>query len=77
MMSSQMIYHMSPFIATCHIESWSYKYECLGAELYPQMTPADLYVNHSEAKPDFNTKSAMRENCRRILITSSIFSFRA
>ena len=33
-----------------------------------------LDVNHSEVKPDFNTKRPMRENCRRILITLSIFS---
>jgi hypothetical protein len=32
-----------PVYCDCHIESWSYKYECLGSELYPQMTPADLY----------------------------------
>jgi hypothetical protein len=31
--------------------------------------------NHSEVKPAFNTKSWIRENFRRILITLSIFSF--
>jgi hypothetical protein len=34
-------------------------------------------INHSEAKPAFNTKVRMRENFRRILITLSIFSIRA
>ena len=36
-----------------------------------------IYINHSEVKPDFNTKSAIWKFRRRILITLSIFLFRA
>ena len=35
------------------------------------------HLNHSEVKPDLNTKVRIRENFRRILITLSIFLFRA
>jgi hypothetical protein len=35
------------------------------------------YINRSEAKPAFNTKSGIWKSRRRILITMSIFSFRA
>ena len=35
------------------------------------------YFNRIEVKPDFNTKIWIRKNYRRIMITSSILSFRA
>ena len=38
---------------------------------------SSVKINHSEVEPDLYTKRWIRENFRRILITLSIFLFRA